>query len=325
MADTPSHEVTRTEPSSEPESVFERGRARRRRNLGLVFLISSLFYVWTTLSNGNVPNQYGGELDYNELTSGFLHGHLYLLIHPPRGLIALANPYNPALNGPFQGLNGAYHDLSYYHGHFYLSWGPTPVLTLYAPWRLLDLPQLQGTLATCIYAIVGLGFALAFWSFLVSTYLPRVRLWRVTLGGVALAAGSVIPFLLRRPDVYEVAVACGYCFAMASLYFLATGFLGGRLGMVRLACGSACAGLAMGGRPDLVLLGIPVLFVTLGLIKRDHLRSWVDRLVCFAFVTGPFACLVLLLLVYNYARFHSVTELASATPWLESTSHTSRC
>jgi hypothetical protein len=294
--------------SLQPESSSEPGRAPRRRNLVGVFAIASLVYLWTALSNGNETAGYAGELDYNELTSGFLHGHLYLPIQPPSGLIALANPYNPALNGPYQGVNGAYHDLSYYHGHFFLSWGPTPVVTLYAPWRLLDLPQLHPPLATCLYGIVGLGFALALWSFLVSTYLPRVQLWKVTLGGIALATGSVVPFLLRRPDVYEVAVASGYCFAMASLYLLATGFLGGRLGMLRLACGSACAGLAVGGRPDLILLGIPVVFVTLGLIKRDRLRSWVDRLLCAAFVTGPFVCVVLLLLVYNYLRFNSLFE-----------------
>jgi hypothetical protein len=273
-----------------------------------VFAIGSFFYFWTALSNGKNATQEATGLDYNQLATGLLHGHLYLPTQPPHGLVALSNPYNPLLNAPYQGLNGVHHDLSYYHGHFYLSWGPTPAVTLYAPWSLLHLPQLQAYLAVWLYGIVGLGFALALWSFLVTTYLPEARLWRVTLGGIALALGSVVPFLLRRPDVYEVAVASGYCFAMASLYLLATGFLGGRLGMLRLACGSACAGLAMGGRPDLALLGIPVVFVTLGLIKRDRLRRWVDRLVCVAVVTGPFVCIVLLLLAYNYGRFSSVAE-----------------
>ncbi len=272
------------------------------------FAIASFVYLWTAVSNGKHATQEATGLDYNQLATGFLHGHLYLPTQPPRGLVALSNPYNPLLNAPYQGLNGVHHDLSYYHGHFYLSWGPTPVVTLYAPWSLLHLPQLQAYLAVCLYGIIGLGFALALWSFLVTTYLTKARLWRVTLGGIALALGSVVPFLLRRPDVYEVAVASGYCFAMASLYLLATGFLGGRLGMLRLACGSACAGLAMGGRPDLALLGIPVVFVTLGLMKRDRLRRWDDRLVSFAVVTGPFACIVLLLLAYNYARFNSVFE-----------------
>jgi hypothetical protein len=286
------------------EADSQSGTARRRRNLVGVFATASFVYLWTALSNG----RQGRNVDYNELATGFLHGHLYLPIQPPRGLLTLSNPYNPALNLAYQGPHGVYHDLSYYHGHFYLSWGPTPVVSLYAPWSLLHLPQLHAPLASCLYGVVGLGFALALWSFLVTTYLAKVRLWKVTLGGVALAMGSVVPFLLRRPDVYEVAVASGYCFAMASLYLLATGFLGGRLGMLRLACGSACAGLAMGGRPDLVLLGIPVVFVTFGLIRRDSLRRWVDRLVCFALVTGPFACVVLLLLVYNYTRFNSVFE-----------------
>lgn len=306
MTQASTYEATRAEPSPEPERDSESGKNKWRRNLAVVFAVASLVYLWTALSNGNEVG--AGNLFYSELATGFLHGHLYLPIRPPHGLLTLSNPYNPLLNGPYQGVNGAYHDLSYYHGHFYLSWGPTPVVTLYAPWTLLHLPQLRAALAASLFGIAGLGFALALWSFLVTTYLPKVRLWRVTLGGIALATGSVVPFLLRRPDVYEVAVASGYCFAMASLYLLATGFLGGRLGVLRLACGSACAGLAMGGRPDLVLLGIPVFFVTLGLIKRDGLRSWRDRLLCFAFVAGPFAGVVLLLLAYNYARFNSVLE-----------------
>jgi hypothetical protein len=308
LAHCPADEAIGTEQSPNSPSGTDPGYAQRRRYLTGVYAIASLFYLWTALSNGKNATQEATGPDYNQLATGFLHGHLYLPTQPPRGLVALANPYNPVLNAPYQGLKGVHHDLSYYHGHFYLSWGPTPAVTLYAPWSLLHLPQLQAYLAVFLFGIIGLGFALALWSFLVNTYLTQARLWRVTLGGIALALGSLVPFLLRRPDVYEVAVASGYCFAMASLYLLATGFLGGRLGVWRLACGSACAGLAMGGRPDLALLGIPVVFVTLGLIKRDRLRRWVDRLVCFAVVTGPFACIVLLLLAYNYARFNSVSE-----------------
>lgn len=279
--------------------VAARSRARRRC-LVLVFVIASGFYYWTATSNGG-PGETGARY-YNELATALLHGHLALPAKPPKGLLALSNPYNPALNGPYA---SPYHDLALYRGHFYLSQGVTPAVTLFAPWQLLHLGQLNGDIAVAIFGILGLAFALALLGFLVDTYLPKLPSWQIAVGGTAIAFGNVIPFLLRRPAFYEVAIASGYCFSMASMYLLATGGLAGRFRRGRLAAGSMCAGLAIGGHPNLALVGLVTIPLAAGVIHRDKLRSWAERARCLGWILGPFCASVAMLFAYNLARFGS--------------------
>lgn len=91
--------------------------------LGGLLVLVLAFYMWTAAST--IPFTFPTHSNdvYNELTSGFLQGHVYLPITPPASLLHLRDPYDPALNAPYQ---AAYHDFALYGGHFYSSWGPTP-------------------------------------------------------------------------------------------------------------------------------------------------------------------------------------------------------
>ena len=169
----------------------------------------------------------------------------------PAGLLHLADPYNPALNAPY---NAAYHDLSLYHGHFYSQWGPTPVLTLFAPFRIIGTAY-AGELrrgAVCVGRPGLLGSP--------PTRAPQAPCaetppWVLPVSPVGLALTNTLPFLLRRPVQYEVAIACGYCFEMAGLWLMVTAVLGPELRRWRMIAGSLCLGLAMGGRPTLASAG----------------------------------------------------------------------
>src|ERR1700690_3294999 len=58
-----------------------------------------LFYWWSVDTSGSGIGFGGTQSDwYNQLSTGFLHGHLGLLIKPPAALVHLKDPYNPALN-----------------------------------------------------------------------------------------------------------------------------------------------------------------------------------------------------------------------------------
>lgn len=268
--------------------------------------MSVAFYLWTATTGGQ-PLQFGGAQSdyYNQQTNGFLAGHLYLPTTPPAGLLHLANPYSPAQNTAYR---QQFLDLSLYHGHFYLPWGPTPVFTLFLPWRLLHIGGLPQNLALFIYCAVGLGFALALLGLLVDRYLPNARTWQVTLGAVAFATGNVAPFLLRTVQVYEVAEACSYCFAMIGLYLFARGGLGGRFSPWTLGLGSLSIGLAAGGHVDAIFLGVLPLALAVAVLRRERPPSLRAALRPLAPLIGPFAIIVLLLLTFNYVRFGSIMQ-----------------
>jgi hypothetical protein len=265
------------------------------------------FYIWTANTSAN-PIHFGDTQGdrYNALSDGLIHGRASLLTPPDPGLLALKDPYDPVANQNYR-LAGV-HDLSLYHGRFYLYWGPTPAVTLFIPFRVLGVGKLPEALAAVIYAFAGLIFSLLLFRFLIRRYLPDTPFWMQFAGLVMLAVGNTAPFILRRPGVYEVAIAAGYCFMFAGLYFLLTGALRDRPSLVRLALGSAAFGLAIGARPPQLIVAFSTVAVLVYLIRAGKAPLRSDKLRLAAAVLGPLAVAGVLLLIYNYVRFDSFTE-----------------
>jgi hypothetical protein len=269
----------------------------------IVLGLTLAFYMWTAASS--VPISFPTKSDgtyqdvYNQLTSAFLHGHTALAVKVPAGLLRLGNPYNPAENAPYQ---AAFHDYSFYKGHLYSSWGPTPALTLFLAVRLTG-RMMSDSFAVAFYMFAGLVCAVALLHLLVRRFLPGTPNWMLVVATAGLAVTNVGPFLLRRPWQYEVAISSGYCFEMAGLLLMASAALAPRVRRWRLACGSLCLGLAVGGRPDLAAGGIVAVAVVAYLIRRRR-----EPLAIAAFGLGPILVCAALLAAYNYVRFNSVTE-----------------
>ncbi len=286
-------------------------KGRRALVLTPVLSVAFLFYYWTGTTEGD-PIRFGAQRDsYNQLTNAFLKGHLSLLQPPPTGLLSLKDPYDPTQNAPWL---ARFYDLALYHGHFYLTWGPTPVLTLLMPWRLLQVGAMPINLATIIYCCCGVLFATLLLCFLVDRYAPETKPWQIALGTGALALSNVAPFVLRRPLTYELAVSSGYCFAMLGAYLLAIGGLGPRRRPWILALGSLSVGLAVGGRPTLILEGLFPIALFVYLVRRDRPEVRGRALLHLgALLVGPFLVVLGLLFAYNFARFGSI--LQNGTPY----------
>ncbi len=265
--------------------------------------MAAALYLWT--SGTTVPlSLTGGHADpYNQLAGAFLHLHLSLG-RAPAELLGLPEPYNPAQNAPFQGVGGplqlGIHDFSLYRGNLYLSWGPAPVIVLLVPLHLLGLEP-TASVTVSVFAITGLGFALA----TLRVVLGQIRdapLWLCLLAAATLALSSAVPFVLRRPAVYEEAVCGGYCFAMAGIWLAVSALATRRASLPRLALMSMCVGLATGSRPTLAFTGVMLVLVYVALRKVHPRRSLLIALATPVCVCG------LLLLAYNQARFGNPLE-----------------
>jgi hypothetical protein len=270
--------------------------------LGACALIICAFYFWTAYTS---PSNTAGNGYYTLLTDGFLDGNAYLPVEPSPELLALDDPYDPAQIGPY-GIT----DLSLYDGRYYLYFGPTPVLLVHLPLRAVGVTATDA-LAAALLASIGFLFALALMRFLVERYRPQTSLATRTVAALLLGLANVAPFLLRRPAVWEEAIAAGYCCLLAGLFLTLTGVLRERPSFARLAGGSLALGLAVGARPHLIL-ALPV-FLWAWLVALRAIggsRPAVTRL-CVAALAPLGACLVLLG-VYNTVRFDSLTEFGSS-------------
>ncbi len=281
---------------------------RYRLAIAALLVLALAFYMWTAASSIPFTFPSTDQDIYNELTTGFLHGHTYLPITPPAGLLHLKNPYDPTQNAPY---NAAFHDLSLYRGHLYSQWGPTPVVTLFAPFRLTGL-RMSEPFAAALYGFIGLLCAFLLLRALVARLVPAAPRWLLLAALVGLTLTNTVPFLLRRPIQYEVAIASGYCFEMAGLWLIVTAVLGPELRRWRMIAGSLCLGLAMGGRPTLAVGGAVVVAAALWEHKRRtgtyRIRPTGETLKLLTYALGPFVLCGLLLALYNHVRFGGFTN-----------------
>ncbi len=265
--------------------------------LSVVFLLASLFYLFTAATSKLLVLRGRGAEPYNQLANAFLHFHLSIG-RAPAALLRLSEPYAPAQNEAIVNhvpINGySLFDLALYHGHVFLTWGPVPAIVL-MPLHLLGFePSASAIMA--LFTIVGLGFALATLRVLLRQ-IGTSALWMCLLAAFTLVLCSGASYILRRPAVYEVAISSGYCFSMAGVWLAVSAIAARRASLWRLALTSLCFGLATGSRPPLALSA--VLLVAVFISLRGTRPRW-GLLMALVIPVG--GCLVLLT-AYNQARF----------------------
>lgn len=272
-----------------------------------LLLVVSLFAAFACSTGSPVATSQPGSY-FASLAEGFLHGQTYFTVQPDPRLAELANPY-----AGYQGIP-RWHDTTYYNGHYYLYFGATPAVLLHVPWHLLTGTWLTDPAVATLLCIAGFLFAAGIWLGAVRRFFPDLAAGWVNAGVLVLGLGTLLPYLLQSPTVYQVAISCGYSLLMAALYalFRAIDTRGAPSRLTWLAVSSLAWGAAIGARPNYVyslpVLGIATLvlaFRVRGLGSRFQAGRMIATL---AAGIVPAACVGVALALYNYVRFGSVTE-----------------
>jgi len=267
------------------------GRPRRRMSTPaaralLAALVAAVlgFQVWTVHSNGD-PWRFGQEQNdhYNLLLDGWLDGQLHLKVVPHPELLRSPDPYDPAQRPPGVTL----HDASWFQGKYYLYFGAAPAVTLLLPFRLAtgtDLP-----LSAAILAFVAAGFlvSVALLLDVRRRYFPEAGPGAFALTVPVLGLASLGPLLLRRPQVWELPIAAGTCYALLALYGVwrslhagsteETGAGTARRNRRRVgwfAAAGLSLGLAIASRPIYLLAGPMLAVPLLYWWRRERCLPW---------------------------------------------------
>ncbi|HTP31140.1 MAG TPA: hypothetical protein VMJ75_03135 [Candidatus Acidoferrales bacterium] len=271
----------------------------RSRLPWLLFAAIVCFHFAAAWMGGPAANWHGATSEYYPLlTDGFRSGHTSLPVTPRAELLALPNPYDPIDSAPYR-----LHDASLYRGKYYLYFGPTPVLTLFLPYRLLTGRHLPSRAAVALFSAAGFACSCALFFLVARRERWDCPPWLASAAVLSLGTSCGVLFLVVRPSFYEVAISAGYCF-LAAGFFLAARALGSdspRLALLTAA--GLCFGLAAGCRPNFVLVAILI-----AALVCFHLRS--HRMSAAAFVAPVILC-GLVLAWYNYARFGSPFEFGA--------------
>jgi len=261
---------------------------------------------------------------YNLLVQGFRAGQLSLKREVPPGLASLADPYDPAQNGPYRLAPYWLWDMSYYKGKLYLYFGVTPAVMLFWPYAALTGHDLLQRDAVVIFCVIGflasVGLLWALWR----RYFAEVGVVVVAALALALGLAAGMPVMLSRCDVYEVSISCGYALTMLALAAIWKALHHSSQQGRWLAAASLAFGLAVGARPSL-LFGAVVLLVPVvqAWRERGDLAAAESRtasgsrpvagrgptVICSAAAAVvPLALIGLGLMLYNALRFDSPFE-----------------
>lgn len=214
--------------------------------LAAIGMLAAIFYFWTATSNAPLPRQPGPEPDYyNMLVRGMRSGHLHMDAVPDPALLALPADKRPG-TAPYL------LDASLHGGHYYLYFGVTPALTVFLPYALVTGRELPVEWAVAAQATLGCWLGLALLLVLRREFFPRASCTSMAVAALALALASAVPMALRKSEFYEAAVASGFLWGMALLFFTTLAILRVHGRALWLACASLSAGLAVGSRPNLL-------------------------------------------------------------------------
>lgn len=278
-----------------------------------VFLFIIGYYYWQSSRTdnpwevwniwGNAPGQVGG---YGDLSDAFIH-HSLALLNPVDPKLALAaNPYDPASRAHDALF---FWDYSYYQGKYYLYFGPVPALLIGCPWHFLFgyLPTRNVTLFLINLANVALFFVLV--RLLAIYYFPRISAGFECVILVAYSFSNLLPFLMSRPEMYEIAIASGALFTLAFFVALLVGLQHESRRWLAFGLASLSAGLAAGSRPTTIFL---LVFLAVGwaFLNRRRLLG-PAALKELAALAIPAVLCVTALLGYNYARFGSIFQFGN--------------
>jgi hypothetical protein len=291
------------------------GRPFDRRGLPARLRVAALlgavlvFYLWTASSSTapfafsfsrSVPDSYAGAL-----ADSFLHGQLSLRVNPRPELLALDDPYDPVANGKFR-----LHDASLYKGRYFAYFTPAPALLFIAPVRALTGYFLPTSLLTALLCFAGFVFSLLVLAALLRSAGVEASGPTWLASAVALATANAVPFLLRRPEIYELSIASGYAFLMAGTWSLVTGLAAerDRLSWRLMTASGVSLGLCILSRPT-QLFACAILPAAFLLARRivagDSVRASLRAAAC---LLWPIALIGAAMCWYNYARFGSILE-----------------
>jgi hypothetical protein len=264
--------------------------------------VVSIYFWIARPAVSQLGNPTAREAYYNLLVDGFRDGHLYLKKEPPPEMARLANPYDPQQNSAYR-----LHDATYFKGRYYIYFGATPALVLLLPYTMLTGEYLWHSETVAIFCAGSFLVAVILLAAAQRRYFPKTgpMVMGALVAGLGLA--NAMPIMLRRPDVWEVPIACASFFVMLSLAAVWQVLHASRSRVGWAVLASLAYGLAVSARPP-VLLGAAMLLVPVGVqwLRGKEGRPAVARLLLA--VIAPITLIGCALMFYNWLRFGNVLE-----------------
>lgn len=238
---------------------------------------------------------------YEPFTHGYViqlaHGHAALNVEPSAALTKLPDPYDPTASPEVP----RFFDASYYHGHYYAYFGVAPFATFLVPLYWISGRALSGPASCCLYVAAMEGLLALILCQLRRRWYPGASVG-ITWAAVAIALfANPALLLLRRPEIYELEIAAGSFHLLLSVLFLLLALERGRRSLLWIAAAALSLGIAVGCRPQCVVITPFFLAWTAWAFPEKRRQALIAAFVPLAFAGTALAA-------FNYARFDNPFE-----------------
>ena len=261
----------------------------------------------------SLPMEHHNQYDY--LAQAILEGKTYIDNDDvPQSLIEMANPYDRVARYYMEQDTGDKYgwDVAFFEGHYYVYFGIVPLLLMYLPCRALFDAPFPSALGIVIFAILFSVAVFKLLGIICEKYFKKTSVGTYLLLSMAFINCCGAMFLVKRPDFYSVPIITGMTFIFTGLYFWLKGKDATRKQNLYFLLGSLCCALAVGCRPQFVLLSALAIPIFIGyFFKTMHIKekSGIINLIALGI---PYVVVASGIMYYNYIRFGSPFDFGSA-------------
>lgn len=251
---------------------------------------------------------------YDELAQAILKGKVYIDNDDvPQSLKDMENPYDTIERQYNQMLSGDSYrwDVAYFDGHYYVYFGIVPLLLMYLPCRAIfnaPFPTALGIIFVALIFAIGVFKLLGL---ICEKYFRKTSVGTYLLLCLATINCCGAMFLVKRPDFYSLPIICSMAFVVWGIFLWLKGRDGDKFSRLCLFGGSLCCALAVGCRPQSILMcatALPIFFDYFIKEKNIFNKKGIQRLIVLAI---PFVVVAGEIMYYNYIRFGSPFDFGS--------------
>ena len=245
---------------------------------------------------------------YSNYTDSLLKGKLTLDTEPSEELKALENPYDAT-----QRRNVRYiWDAAFYNNSYYVYFGILPQLIMFIPIKLLfrfNLPIYSGVLIFSILLINNLKNIMCL---LYKKWFKNVSFSYLVLSIIGVISGSLIFWINRRPEMYELVLCAGLAFSTAGISSMLQAIEEENKIKYRQLCLSAIyLALAVACRPNHLLVSLLFIPIIIKILKENW-REKNKLIKTIAIIAIPYLIVGILLMIFNYIRFDNPFEFGTS-------------
>ena len=252
---------------------------------------------------------------YDELAQAILQGKLYIDNDDvPQSLIDMENPYDTTARSQQSIASGDSYrwDVAYFNGHYYVYFGIVPALLMYLPFRAITDAPFPSAVGVMIFA-----FIFCIGVFMLLDLICKKKFKNVSVGAYLLCCITFVNccgamFLVKRPDFYSVPIITSMAFVVWGLFCWLKAFDLTKYKNLLFVTGSLLMALAVGCRPQSVLICALALPLFMGYLLKDKYITTKKGLIDFISLAAPVVVVASGIMIYNYIRFGSPFDFGSA-------------